>query len=679
MSFSRMGNHYGYGRNTSSYYGSGRGASGDSIRFCGPYLATTAYNYLNIVSYSGNLYIRNAFEANIAKDKLPTDTTYFDLALGQSDIVNSLGGGLLSGCEITTGTATCSVAEGTALLRTTNSPISSLVLCNVTATTDIELIDSSLNYLILTYGDPNCTISASLTEPNGNNEILIAVLYRDGDTVNLYSSQNYIQNLHNNICNKYGDKAIIERVSGGFISCVNRKLLVSNMKYYSFLNSNTFSDFDSSGESRFKSMYYNGTNYTVIPSQSDINNVHYENNGVLASLTGVQYGVRFIYFNISNTTGEIIELISPFHGDLDNAQQYDEPNLYGNYQYAICLGKIIIQNSASTIDAANIKSSFPKDWSYQAVATHNNLSTLQGGTTNEYYHLTQAQHDVVANFTTTPTFDGVKTDHVDEKTLNHGVVIEGTKFMDSWVEMTPLKSLGTDIISEVTTGYGTAINGALIDNYTVRSRMIEEIWSHFYEEFYGKTFSDQWFITATNGGEVTIGSTDPSHARIFSGSTNGGTAMLDWNGNTTIYKSEAEATIIEWRYRCGETTPNTVLVQVGLCSGDTNYDYISGPTGAAPTQFTLCSKRDGGTEVSLAIPGITFDYNYHYWRMYYKYGNLYIYHKTSATNAWDLISTVAEEDLCIGHLQFRARALCCNTSSISNTMYIDYVTIWQSR
>ncbi len=64
--------------------------------------------------------------------------------------------------------------------------------------------------------------------------------------------------------------------------------------------------------------------------------------------------------------------------------------------FAILAGKIVIQKNASsfsTIESAFVKVFVPED-----TFDHNDLASLQGGTSGEYYHLTSAEHSELTDW-----------------------------------------------------------------------------------------------------------------------------------------------------------------------------------------------------------------------------------------------------------------------------------------
>lgn len=69
----------------------------------------------------------------------------------------------------------------------------------------------------------------------------------------------------------------------------------------------------------------------------------------------------------------------------------------------IFVGRLIFEKNATT---AIIESAFTRVFSTQAVSNHNQLSGLQGGVLNEYYHLTSAQIASLSTFITDAPIDG---------------------------------------------------------------------------------------------------------------------------------------------------------------------------------------------------------------------------------------------------------------------------------
>jgi hypothetical protein len=124
---------------------------------------------------------------------------------------------------------------------------------------------------------------------------------------------------------------------------------------------------------------------------TEINDQQYDNgSGTRQTLTSNRYAVAWIF----------IDHVSGVHavmgqGDYTLAQALDAgvpaslPGLVA--AYSTIVGKIIIQRNASTF--YSIESPFTTQFTAAGVTQHNELSGLQGGGTNEYYHLTAAKYN----------------------------------------------------------------------------------------------------------------------------------------------------------------------------------------------------------------------------------------------------------------------------------------------
>jgi hypothetical protein len=64
---------------------------------------------------------------------------------------------------------------------------------------------------------------------------------------------------------------------------------------------------------------------------------------------------------------------------------------------SILVGRILAQKNV--VPASQIDSAFNTNFGVSAISTHNNLSGLQGGTSNEYYHLTSAEYTTLQSNT----------------------------------------------------------------------------------------------------------------------------------------------------------------------------------------------------------------------------------------------------------------------------------------
>lgn len=200
----------------------------------------------------------------------------------------------------------------------------------------------------------------------------------------------------------------VERATGLIIGASGtRNLTVSaGVMWAELVNRFSIDGFDSSSTDRFTYWHRNGSGgWTATTDQSQINNLNYDDgDGTLGTLTANRYGVHWVYVVHDSSVHVVYG-----QGDytLAQAELAQAPTIIPGVltAYATFLGRIIIQKSSDTF--AEIASAFTTTLSATTVTNHNDLSGLQGGTTNEYYHLTSAQATVVSNTSGTNTGDQV--------------------------------------------------------------------------------------------------------------------------------------------------------------------------------------------------------------------------------------------------------------------------------
>lgn len=145
---------------------------------------------------------------------------------------------------------------------------------------------------------------------------------------------------------------------------------------------------------------YNGSIWVpTIVTQYD--NDSYQGATGKVAATGMKYLVLWVYKKVSNTDvyGTVAGYVfgTAEYSKLSDAQEATLPSSIPPIfqSFGILIGRIIIQNGAAV--ATQIDSAFATVYSATPVTDHNSLVGLQGGTTDEYYHLTSAQYSLAEN------------------------------------------------------------------------------------------------------------------------------------------------------------------------------------------------------------------------------------------------------------------------------------------
>lgn len=136
---------------------------------------------------------------------------------------------------------------------------------------------------------------------------------------------------------------------------------------------------------------------------TQIDNLQYDDGtGTLATLSNNQYGVHWTYVDVHGHVAVLFGYGSYTITDAVDAQPPTSiPPEFERHTRLV--GKIIIAKSASTF--TSIENNYGETFSGSVATDHNVLANLQGGTANEYYHMTAAQNTVIGNTTGTNSGD----------------------------------------------------------------------------------------------------------------------------------------------------------------------------------------------------------------------------------------------------------------------------------
>lgn len=306
--------------------------------------------------------------------------------------------GSLSGFDLTdNGNGTVNIAAGEIVLRTSASETASIVSMSVSATTNLSLTDNSVNYIYVNYnaGTPVAQAGTSVNDFNCMDKCILYTAVREGTALSYADARN--QNVDSNRKHR---RMMLEaegfrHVTGGsaLSETGTRNIAVTAGAFYYGLAKISHSAFDTSVTDSFTYYYRNGSGgWTMVATQTQINNTQYDNGtGTLATLTNNKFGLHWIYL-VNNTPSKLI--IQYGQGDYNKISDAlaatipDAPPVANGL--GVLIGRIVIEKSAAVFAA--IESALATPFTSSTATTHNGLSGLQGGTTNEYYHLTSAQN-----------------------------------------------------------------------------------------------------------------------------------------------------------------------------------------------------------------------------------------------------------------------------------------------
>lgn len=303
--------------------------------------------------------------------------------------------GVSSGCTITDDLAGgVDLSVGYGWIRATDSPVARAFPFSISGLGSVVLTDNSINYIFVEYNafaSNHAIYSVGTTDDsNGNSKIRIGKVYRSGTVLSIVEDGNRLNDFFGRVNTHHKESDDVQFVSGARVSEVGtRDIYITAGVAYSGLARIETAVFDGSGADVFYYYYYNGSAW-VSSGGTAINNTQYNDTASgLVALTTNRYGVHWVYQGINGDTYVLYG-----QGDylLQEAQQASPPTSLPDVvqEMAVLRAKIIIQKSATAFtEVENVTS---VSFELNGVGVHNELSGLQGGTTDEYYHFTSADY-----------------------------------------------------------------------------------------------------------------------------------------------------------------------------------------------------------------------------------------------------------------------------------------------
>ncbi len=367
------------------------------------------------------------------------------------------------------------VAAGKGLLRTSNSPLAQLKSIEWAASNGIYIsagvggIDST-RFIGIAYsgGSPQVAVKTTFNW-NWNTDFPLARVSQDGTTLRILNAYAHSEDTANRVrrFNRLTMPFVREEApegTGGLeLAAVTSG---GNSQYISMtagniwhgLNQYILSAVNTSGAGRFDSHYRNGSGgFTNVTNQQQWDNTHYDDGtGILALMTNNKYAVHWVYVDVSDGSLDIIFGRGQYNSSTLAQAESVPSTIPGHLQYhGRLIGRIIFQKSATTPDL--VQSAWSNAFNLSGATTHNELAGLQGGTTSEYYHLTNAEYTGTGtgNFVrlTGPTLTKINLSDTSNQLVLQSAGVTGTI---TWTPTTGNKVLTIpDVTGTLVLGTGT--------------------------------------------------------------------------------------------------------------------------------------------------------------------------------------------------------------------------------
>jgi hypothetical protein len=213
-------------------------------------------------------------------------------------------------------------------------------------------------------------------------------------------------------------------MTGGVISNDSNRIISSTVGLFYLGRAGITTPVKKSNIDSICYIYRDGSGGWTEHDSARVDNQRYDDgSGTLATLTAGRYGVHWVYVDYSGT---LCILYGQGNYTLTNAENATVPaSLPPRLSaYATLAAKAIIQKGSATINY--LTSAYTTAFPVSAPSDHNDLGSLQGGTTSEYYHLTNSQWVRACTLATHDSVDVAATAHYADSSGVAGSAVDQT-------------------------------------------------------------------------------------------------------------------------------------------------------------------------------------------------------------------------------------------------------------
>ncbi len=305
--------------------------------------------------------------------------------------------GIWDSPTITTGTNTITVGTGSYILYDdTNYESHSLDKYKITGQTFTIANDQATHYIIAKYntGNPIITQTSDVNEINQSDVIPILTCFNlEGQILYLFWD-NFAKGLANKLCHRFVKTDRFKVQPGGLIlseKATRYITITSGVVWYGATYSE-LSSIDSSVSGNEIALWYHVGGTLTRFTTTTYDNTFYDDGTDRVELNPNRYAVNWVYRGVSQLNNRPVILLGEGNYVLADAiasnPPSDLPAVTTNFGKLV--GRIIVKKGDSV--ATQIDSLQADTGISPVVSNHNGLSGLQGGTFDEYYHLTALEH-----------------------------------------------------------------------------------------------------------------------------------------------------------------------------------------------------------------------------------------------------------------------------------------------
>ena len=519
--------------------------------------------------------------------------------------------GKISGGTFTSnGDGTVTISAGTGMIRETNSATAPVLFFDWAENSSVPLTDQSTNYIHVDYnsGNPSIHSTTDISTVNNRDSILLGKIFKEGSELHEIEAGMLITELAKNTLSYFTQVfGEVVRSSGAVVSETGTlNLATTEGVIFAGLTRLTTPSQDTSGADTFEYFYYDGATWTE-EDKSQINNSYYNDiTSGLVELTPNRYGVHWVYVD-GDSDGKMMVVYGQGDYTLTQAELAQPPSsLHAHVaDFGFLAGKIIIKKGQTTF--LSLSSAYDTQFTPSGATEHNELSGLQGGQADEYFHLTSS------DYTNRFLRDGSipMTDNINGGGNN------ATNFLYGFFDFL---DIGGNLISIISGRFdfslGALFNGDIsADNYKNMSIIASGSQINF--SINGSSTLSTTNHMVLDDGNISFSTTHPTHFRMHGGenglistATQLGEQWSVANGENQVANEiavcDGEFYKITLSCRTSSTTANTVNISIGA-DGSSVAVQSCGINSEASNGFTATSECITGSTKFQNGDYLTFD------------------------------------------------------------------------
>lgn len=320
--------------------------------------------------------------------------------------IENVDAGVYTSPSISLGTNSITLGNGVYTLFSSSDGSPPLIMYTLSGGTFTSIPDE-IFYLIVDYNGGNPLVSKIIDRSVINQTTIIPILtcYNLSGTILYIDWDQQSKALANKMCDRLVRTDRFRAESGGFIisetsSPIVRTVTMTGGYIWHGAVRTNYKDLNSSLSGEEIAFWYHVSGIWTRTTVTQYNNSQYDDGTDLQSLLPNRYCVNWIYRGLSNQNNRMVIVLGTGNYTLAEAQASTPPSSLPTLtaNIGILIGRIIVENGYDVSE--EIDSALTIGTSLSQVTSHNALSDLQGGTLDEYYHLSYDDYAILSSVRT---------------------------------------------------------------------------------------------------------------------------------------------------------------------------------------------------------------------------------------------------------------------------------------